>query len=334
MMAPVTLSTMVGHEAGSGAPRAFHALAWTVLGATVAVIISGDIVQATESGAGCGENWPRCDGALLPAFDDAATGIEFAHRVLTFVLSLLVIWLFTLARRTFAAGHRIRRAVNYVVVFFVLEILIGALLVVFGWVEQDASVGRVVADSLHVVNTFFLIGVLAFVVHHVSGGRLIRLMPAARPERLVLAGMAILVIIGVTGAVSSLADTLFPAETVLDGLREEFGPTAPFLLRFRVVHPVVAIVGGTAMFVIIGRLVAAFPGPNAGLGRRVQVIIGAQFGFGILNLALLTPLETQIIHLLMAELLWITFLMFSWRLFDGADVEMPDHREHVGGSAS
>ncbi len=309
-------------------------LAWTVLAATVVVIISGDIVQATESGAGCGENWPRCDGALLPAFDDAATGIEFAHRALTFVLSLLVIGLFTLARRTFAAGHRIHRAVDYVVVLFVLEILIGALLVVFGWVEQDASVGRVVADSLHVVNTFFLIGALAFVVHHASGGRPVRPTPADPADRLVLAGMAILVIIGVTGAVSSLADTLFPPDTILAGLREEFGPAAPFLLRFRVVHPVVAIVGGTAMFIIIGRLVAAFPGANAPLGRRVQAIIGAQFGFGILNLALLTPLETQIIHLLMAELLWITFLTFSWRLFDFADVNFSDHREHVGGSPS
>ena len=266
--------------------------------------------------------------------NDAETGIEFVHRALTFILSVLVIGLVALARRSFAAGHRIRRALVYVVVFFVLEIFIGALLVVFGWVEQDASVGRVVADTLHVVNTFFLVGALASVVHYAGGGRIIRLRAAVEPYRLVLAGAVILVLIGVTGAINSLADTLFPADTILDGVRDEFGPAAPFLLRIRAVHPVAAIVGGAAVFIIIRRLVATFPGSPAGLGRRVQAIIGAQFVFGVLNLALLTPLETQIIHLLTAELLWIAFLVFSWRLLDGFDVDAPGHREHVSGAVS
>lgn len=294
-------------------PRVLHNLAWIVLVATVGVIVSGDIVQATESGAGCGESWPRCDGSLIPSIDDAATGIEFAHRAATFVLSALVVGLYLAARRTVGAVHRIRRAIRWLIGFFVAEVVIGALLVAFGWVEDDASVGRVVADGLHVVNTFFLVGAAALVVHYVSGGGRPSWRHPDSDRRAVLAALGVVVLIAVTGAINSLADTLFPADTVLEGVREEFGPAAPFLLRIRAVHPVVAILGGIAVFFTVRRFTDALgEGRSARLGRLVQYTVGAQFAIGILNLALLTPLETQVLHLLAADLLWVLLLFFVW----------------------
>lgn len=307
-------------------------MAWWVLAATLVVIVSGDIVQATESGAGCGENWPRCDGALVPGFDDAATGIEFAHRGLTFVLSFLVVGLFVVTRRTYRPGHRTLTAVNYVVTFFAIEVLIGALLVLFGWVDQDASFGRVVADAVHVVNTFFLLGASALVAHYASGGREIALPPSRPSRRLIQAGLAVLLLVAVTGAINSLADTLFPADTVLQGLRDDFGSAAPLLVRIRAVHPIVAIAGGLALLAVTRVAGERVPtGPP--MGRLVQGLIGAQFLVGILNLALLTPLETQIVHLLLAEVLWISFLFFWWRLPVATGAGVSRRRPAIAGGA-
>ena len=294
------------------APIAFRRLAWVVLAATVAVIVSGDIVQATGSGAGCGESWPRCDGALVPSLEDAATGIEFAHRAATALLTGLIAALYLAARRSFAIGHPIRAAMRYVGIFFVVEVAIGALLVAFGWVEDDSSIGRLVADGLHVINTFLLIGALALVVHRARGGA-----GLMRSNRAAVVGASIILAIAITGAINSLADTLFPADTVLEGLREEFGPAAPILVRVRAIHPVIAVLGGVVVFLVARRLGDETTDATARqLARLVQWVVGAQFTIGILNLVLLTPVETQILHLVGADVLWLSFLFLVWSISD------------------
>ena len=46
------------------------------------------------------------------------------------------------------------------------------------------------------------------------------------------------------------------------------------------------------------------------------MLVSVQFLIGILNIAWLTPLEIQVLHLLTADVLWVVFLMFSWRLLE------------------
>ena len=109
------------------------------------VILGGSVVRATESGAGCGDQWPRCEGHIIPWSAEGATAIEFAHRAMTGILGLLIVGLVvTVARRT-ARRAPIRGALAWAGGFFLAEVAIGALLVMFGWVEDDASIGRVVA---------------------------------------------------------------------------------------------------------------------------------------------------------------------------------------------
>ena len=308
-------------------------LAWAVLAATVITIVSGDIVQATESGAGCGENWPRCDGSLLPGIDDAATAIEFTHRMLTVALTAAVVWLVVAVFRSQPRGTSLRRISTWLVGFLVLEILIGAALVAFGWVEDDASVGRVVADALHVVNTFFLVGAAALLVFVVTRGPSRPPLQRRHPDRLLVAGAAVIVLIAMSGAINSLADTLFPADSVLEGLREEFGDTAPFLVRMRVLHPAIAVIGGGLVFMAVRTLE-----PRTPYGRRAagvaMAVIGAQFVAGIVNIALLTPLETQIVHLLLAEALWVSYLFLSFELLGRSPVAGPPAATPAGGVAA
>lgn len=288
-------------------------VAWATLVVAVITIVSGDIVQATESGAGCGESWPRCDGSLLPGIGDAATAIEFTHRMLTVALTAAVVALLVVVFRSRPRGDALRRPAGWVGGFLLLEVLIGAALVIFGWVEDDASVGRVVADGFHVVNTFFLIGAAVLTVFVAGRGRPRALFGRRQPDRILALGAAVLVIVAISGAINSLADALFPHDSVLEGLRAEFGATAPFLVRMRVLHPVIAVAGGTAVFMIVRSL------PVAGkFARRaasvVLATIGVQFVAGILNVAFLTPLEIQVVHLLLADLLWISYLFLGFEM--------------------
>jgi len=313
----------------------FPIFVWVVLVFTIFVIISGDIVQATESGAGCGETWPRCDGSLIPSISDLQTGIEFTHRMVTAVLGfgyLAVVigawrrrgWssdagarstvraLLTPAgfRDTYRRSTPLWRITVWAAFFFIVEVILGALLVVFGWVEGDASIGRVVVDGVHLVNTFVMVGTLTLVAFHAGGGRLVRIDRSRLSHKLLVAGAGTITLIGITGAINSLADALEYAEDVVVDETQ----IASILVAIRGIHPVVAIGGGIAVFLIARYLVQGVDESTKRLGLAIQGLVWAQFIIGLLNIALLTPLETQVLHLLTAHSLWVLFVLLGARL--------------------
>lgn len=305
--------TPMSYPAPVTADRRYRRLAWAALWFTVAVILGGAVVRATGSGAGCGESWPRCDGQIIPMSLTAERLVEFTHRIMTallaVVLGAMAIWTLRATRR----GDPVRRALGWSAFFFMGEVVIGAALVLFGWVDDDASIGRLIVVPLHLVNTFLLIGSLAVTAHFASGGRPIRVDLRRLADRILLAGATIMLVIAASGGLNALADTLFPADTLLEGLRQEFGSTAPFLVRLRTLHPVIAIGGGLAILMMMRHPSLADPA-GLGLRRLVTGVVVAQFAIGLINVVLLTPLEIQIIHLLVADLLWIAFVLLAARL--------------------
>jgi heme A synthase len=260
------------------------------------------VVRATESGAGCGDQWPRCEGHIIPWSADGATAIEFAHRASTAILGILLVALVVGVLRRTRPGAPIRRALAWAGAFFVAEVAIGALLVVFGWVDQDASTGRVVAMTVHLVNTFLLLAALTVVVWLARGGAPPRVDLGRTADRLLLAGAAILLVVAASGALNALADTLFPAD--------EATTSAHFLADLRVLHPMIAVVGGVAV-VLLSRAGALAVAAAEPWRRAVAVIVAFQFAMGVLNIALLTPVETQVLHLLLADTLWIVWIVFG-----------------------
>lgn len=306
-------------EAISAAPstdwhRRSRAFAWAALVFTIGVIVSGDLVQATESGAGCGEHWPRCDGSLIPSIGDAHTAVEFTHRMATTVLSLGFVVLLVGAWKLYGRSHRVWAASLVATGFLVLEILLGAALVLFGWVEDDASWGRVIADGLHVVNTFLLVGAIALVAWYAGGGSRPRIDTSRRPDQLLLAAGATVLLIAITGTINSLADTLALSDTV----EIDETPIAAILVSVRGIHPALAIAGGIGIFYLMIQLSDGATGISARLLIGVQAVIGVQFLVGILNIALLTPLETQIVHLILADTLWILVLLLGARMLSAS----------------
>ncbi len=292
-------------------PRAYTALSWSVLALTVVVILGGAVVRATGSGAGCGETWPRCRGHIIPFSATSETLIEFTHRMTTVALAVAIVVLIVWTRRLFPPRHRVRRALWTALALFVIESLIGASLVVFGWVDTNASVGRAFVVPLHLTNTFLLLGALALVAYFAGGGKGFEVHPERPWDRRVLGGLVIILAVAASGALNALADTLHEAESVVGGIRAEFGPAAPFLLRLRTVHPLIAIAGGIAVYVLARRL-AVLGGPAIRrLALAVQVVVWAQFVIGVVNIALLTPLEAQLVHLLAADALWVLFVLLG-----------------------
>ncbi|MBA2336444.1 MAG: COX15/CtaA family protein [Acidimicrobiia bacterium] len=295
---------MVPTRTETAADPVVRRLASAVLVFTVAVILGGSVVRATESGAGCGDQWPRCEGHIIPWSADGSTAIEFTHRAMTAMLGVLMIALVvTVVRRT-AAAAPIRHALGYAAAFFVAEVAIGALLVVFGWVEDDASLGRVIALTVHLINTFMLLGALTMVVWLARGGHPPQLDTTRLAHRLVLAGALVLLVVSASGALNALADTLYPVNLVTTG----DGSPTHFLARLRVLHPLVAVAGGTAVFVLAGRLAT---NSTAGITRGLRAVVLGQFAMGVINITLLTPVETQVLHLLLADVLWILWVLLA-----------------------
>ncbi len=107
--------------------KRFAAYAWFVLAFAIAAVLWGAGVRATGSGAGCGDQWPLCNGGWLPRAPALHTIIEFTHRITSGpTLGLFVIILVVFAFRLFPRRHIVRRLAVLVAMFTVTEALIGA----------------------------------------------------------------------------------------------------------------------------------------------------------------------------------------------------------------
>jgi heme a synthase len=288
-------------------PR-FGTYAWVVLGYTVFVILFGAWVRITGSGAGCGDHWPTCQGVVVPHAPATQTVIEYTHRLTSGLLGpmclVLVVWAY---RGVF---DRARRRLSWLVTLFVVfEALIGALLVKKGLVADDTSKARAVVVGLHLGNTLLLTASGALLAWVGSGHRL---RFSRRPSDVV--ALVLLLLVSMMGAVTALGDTLFPvAATEGAGMfarvRDGLDLGSHFLIRLRAVHPILAT--GVALW-LLWRLDDPGAG-NQGLAARVRQLskffIWAQLGCGFANVALSAPGWMQLLHLGLAQGLWILVVL-------------------------
>ncbi len=273
--------------------------AWFVVVFNVLVIVVGAVVRATGSGAGCGPSWPTCLGEVIPDLE-GDTLIEFAHRALSGVALILVGILTLTVWRDTDKGHPARTGAVLSSVAIVVEALIGATIVLAEWVADDASVARVIAVPLHLVNTLFLLAALALTIFWLSGGG--RLSWSSPQRRWVIWGAAALIALAATGAVTALADTLFP-------LTGDFADEAHFLTGLRIVHPILALIVIVAAWILVAR--SGLP-PNRG-AQAIPFLVGGMATTGVLNIALGLPMAVRLTHLVLADALWITFVLLAAR---------------------
>jgi heme A synthase len=306
------VTQQIPHRAASPGLARF---AWGVLGFNLLVILWGAYVRASGSGAGCGNHWPLCNGEVVPRVPQVQTFVELTHRTTSGIALLLVLGMAIWTFRGTAKGHPARKGAGYSVFFILMEAALGAGLVLFELVAHNASLTRAFSMSAHLVNTFFLLAALSLTAWWLSGGERLRLRGQGGAVPLLAGGILLTILLGVTGGIAALGDTLFPSGSLAEGVAQDFVPTANALVRLRVIHPIVAIVAGLYITIAAGLVANWRQGPEHARTRTFAKILGGlflvQLGMGVINLSLMAPIWTQILHLLLADAVWIALVLLG-----------------------
>jgi heme A synthase len=307
----------------------FALFTWAVLAYNLVVVIWGAFVRATGSGAGCGSHWPLCNGDVVPRAPEVATMIEFTHRVTSGLALVAVVVMLVWAYRAFPVGHRVRFGAKLSLILIIIEALLGAGLVLFELVADNASRMRAFSMVAHLVNTFLLLGALTITAWWASGGRDFRLRGQGRVGTLLLLGTVGILLVGATGAIAALGDTLFPSASLGEGLRDSFSRDSHPLVRLRKLHPFIAI--GVGLFLILAARLIARVRPSPLIRRLADTLVGLyllQIFAGVVNVILLAPVWMQLVHLLLGDFVWIAFVLLA------ASALAAETSDEPGGKAS
>jgi heme A synthase len=295
--------------------RRFAQFAWAVLGFNLLVILWGALVRASKSGEGCGDHWPLCNGSVIPHQAAVETIVEFVHRVTSgpmawVAVAVMAFWAFRAFRGELAA-----RGAMASLILITIEALLGAGLVLFKYTGNNMSPGRAVYLSAHLTNTLLMLGALTLTAWWASGRGAIQWSGVNRKWLGAALGAALAV--AVTGAITALSDTLFPAASLRAGFGADFSAVSPWLVRLRILHPLIAAGAGVYIVIAAARM-------KTRLGAAVIALVVLQLIAGIANLALLAPVWMQIVHLLFADLLWIALVLLTAEALEAAPVHAPE----------
>ncbi|SEC66229.1 COX15/CtaA family protein [Paenibacillus sp. GP183] len=98
------------------------------------VLVMGALVTKTESGRGCGDDWPLCNGKFVPAYT-ISSFIEYSHRAVVGIVTLLLVVTALLVFRYIKRSDA-RLFVAGAVFFTLLQAVLGAMAV--KWPQSSA----------------------------------------------------------------------------------------------------------------------------------------------------------------------------------------------------
>jgi heme A synthase len=286
--------------------------AWAVVALNLVVVLWGVVVRATGSGAGCGSHWPLCNGVVVPLDPTVHTVIEFTHRLTSGLDVVAVVLLWLLVRLRLPRGHQARLWASLTLFFIFTEALIGAALVLLGLAVNHPHDPGLQAGmtGLHLINTFLLLASATLAARAVSGGGALQFRPQSATRWLLLLSLVMTLLLGASGAIAALGDTLFPVSTLAAGLRQDFSPTTNILLHLRVIHPALALVVAVLLFTVAARAASEQPDPEVlRWSTMLRGLVLLQVLAGAVNLLLAAPIAMQLIHLLLADLLWLSAVL-------------------------
>lgn len=290
----------------------FAKFAWFVLAWNLGVILFGAFVRASGSGAGCGSHWPLCNGEVVPRAARIETLIEYTHRITSGLALVLIVILLVWAWRSYRPGNPVRVGAAFSMAFIVTEALLGAGLVLFELVAENDSVARALSGSFHLVNTFLLLASISLTAWWASGGAPVQLRGKAANIWPLAIGWFGVLLLGMSGAVTALGDTLYPSTTLAEGLRQDVSSTAHFLIRLRVLHPTLAILVGAYLILVCGILNLRSPDQKTRLLAKIlTTLIVLQLAAGVTNVLLLAPIWLQLVHLFLSDAVWILLIFVS-----------------------
>ena len=296
----------------------FAKYAWFVLAYNILVIIWGVFLRASKSGDGCGQHWLTCHGEIIPSAPEMKTVIEFSHRITSgldgIIVLALVIWAFLIWRsRKLKNAKTVFKTAVVSLIFVITEALVGAGLVLTGNTAESLTAARPFWMAGHLINTFILLAFLSLTAWFASGGKPFSFK--ARPRTLFLLLLAIvgILFVGISGSVAALSSMIFPSESLTEGLAKDFSAASHILLRLRVSHPILSIAVGVYLIVLANWLKAKAR-ENLSISRwanALMILVLIQFASGAVTLLTLAPIVMQIVHLALADAVWIAFVLLS-----------------------
>ena len=270
---------------------------------SIVSILAGAFVRATGSGDGCGATWPTCKGRIIPALTDTSELIEFSHRSVSGLLLVVTLIIFSKTRK-FQKGSLVKSVTNYLTFFVIFEAIIGAIIVLFEWVGLNSSLPRIVAVPIHLVNTFGLLGCYAILYKIIEDD--LKEIKSIFNKNFILISLLFL-LSGATGSITALADVLFPSASFIEGFLEDFDKTSEALTRLRILHPIISSALSVVLYVYSTRINKKY-GVNVKL-LKTFVIVAVLLG--VFNVMSNIVLPLSILHLAIADFLWISYIYVS-----------------------
>lgn len=291
----------------------FAAYSWFVVGLNLLVILWGVFLRASKSGDGCGQHWLTCQGEVIPSAPELKTVIEYSHRITSaiafFAVFALVIWTY----RKFERGNPVRMTALISFIFIITEAAVGAGLVLTGNTAETLTAARPFWMAGHLINTFILLAFLVLTARYASGGARLSFRVPRKYLAAIVIGAAAIFVVGISGSVAALTHMIFPAGTLAEGLAKDFSPTSSILLRLRLLHPVTAILSGVFLIFLTGWLTKEYDNVRniSRWSNVLALLVLAQLAFGTATLLSLAPIVMQLGHLLFADAIWISYVLFA-----------------------
>ena len=270
---------------------------------SIVSILAGAFVRATGSGDGCGATWPTCKGKIIPALSDTSELIEFSHRSVSGVLLVVTLIIFAKTRK-FQKDSLVRTVTNYLTFFVIFEALIGAVIVIFEWVGLNSSLPRIIAVPIHLVNTFGLLGSYA-ILYKILQDDLQNINNMFNKNFLLISSLFLLS--GATGSITALADVLFPSASFVEGFLADFDRTSEVLTRLRILHPIISSTLSIVLYVYATGVRKKY---NVSV-KPLQILILIAVFLGVINVLSNIVLPLSILHLAIADFLWISYIYVS-----------------------
>lgn len=296
----------------------FAKYAWFVLGFNILVILWGVFLRASKSGDGCGQHWLTCHGEVIPSAPELKTIIEFSHRITSSMAGILLIVLLVWAFRRWRAQKSEQNTLTLKAalgsfIFVVIEGLLGAGLVLTGNTAENLTPERPLWMAGHLINTFILLAFITLTASYASGGQ--RLNFRVQPKYLaaIIIGVIAVFLVGISGSVAALSHMIFPSGTLAQGITQDFSPTSHLLLRLRLLHPITAILTSVFLIFLTGWLAKERKDDKkvSRWSNILSILVLVQIAFGSATLLMLAPIIMQLGHLLIADLIWISYVLFA-----------------------
>lgn len=311
------MSSAAAHVSAKPLPsRALRRYSWGVAAYFIAVILWGTVVRATGAGAGCGDHWPLCNGTIVQHSPTIDAMIEYTHRITSGIAFFAVVGLLVWIIRATERKHLARATAWAAVIFTMIEAALGALLVKLGLTAESHSPLRAPYLALHLTNTLLLLAALILTAHLLGRreGYMRDRIQLVKPWSAIVCVVAVMVV-GVTGSLAALGDTLFPAHSLDSAFAADFSAKSAWLIRWRWTHPAVAVLSSVFfLWLLMRAMKQSGHWDNRRLAVLLLVLLLIQYTLGVMNILLLAPVWMQVTHLLGADLLWTAFIVLAARV--------------------